>query len=59
MDHIQAAKNTLKSPDILASFIADANAECESLIKILESAQHLEEVTTRVEDKIISQRREA
>jgi aspartate kinase len=30
------------------------NAECESLVKILESAQHLEEVTNRAEDKIIS-----
>jgi aspartate kinase len=54
LDHIQAAKDTIKSPEILASFTADVNAECETLVKILESAQHLEEVTNRAEDKIVS-----
>lgn len=39
---------------MLAAFIEDVHAECESLTKILESAQHLEEVTSRVEDKIVS-----
>lgn len=42
------------NPDILAAFIEDVSAECESLTKILESAQHLEEVTSRAEDKIVS-----
>jgi aspartate kinase len=51
-DHIQAAEDTL-SADSLATFTDAVNAECESLTKILESAQHLEEVTSRVEDKII------
>lgn len=45
VDHIQAAKDTLKNADVLAQFTADVNAECESLVKILESAQHLEEVS--------------
>ncbi|CAI6333487.1 unnamed protein product [Periconia digitata] len=54
LDHIQAAKDILKKDDILAAFTADVNAECESLVKILESAQHLEEVTSRAENKIIS-----
>jgi aspartate kinase len=40
--------------DILATFTEEVNAECKSLIKILESAQHLEEVTNRAEDKIIA-----
>jgi aspartate kinase len=53
-DHIQAGKDILKSPEILAQYTEGVNAECESLIKILESAQHLEEVTSRAEDKIIS-----
>lgn len=53
-DHVQAAKDTLQNPDILASFTEEVNAECESLTKILESAQHLEEVTNRAEDKIIA-----
>jgi aspartate kinase len=53
-DHVQAGKDTLQNPDILASFTEEVNAECESLTKILESAQHLEEVTNRAEDKIIA-----
>ena len=54
VDHIQAAKDTLKDAGILAKFEEEVNAECEGLIKILESAQHLEEVTSRAEDKIVS-----
>ncbi|KAF2715335.1 aspartate kinase [Pleomassaria siparia CBS 279.74] len=54
LDHIQAAKHTIKNAEILEGFTRDVNAECETLTKILESAQHLEEVTTRVEDKIVS-----
>jgi aspartate kinase len=38
----------------LERFTQDVVAECESLTKILESAQHLEEVTSRAEDKIVS-----
>lgn len=53
-DHVQAGQDTLKNPEVLAAFVQDVNAECESLTKILESAQHLEEVTSRAEDKIIS-----
>ncbi|KAH8733163.1 Aspartate/glutamate/uridylate kinase [Phaeosphaeriaceae sp. PMI808] len=53
-DHIQAAVDTFQNADILAAFTEEVNAECESLTKILESAQHLEEVTSRAEDKIIS-----
>ncbi|KAF2026631.1 aspartate kinase [Setomelanomma holmii] len=54
IDHIQAAKDTIQSAEILAAFTDEVNAECESLTKILESAQHLEEVTSRAEDKIVS-----
>ncbi|KAF2181741.1 aspartate kinase [Zopfia rhizophila CBS 207.26] len=54
LDHIQAAKDILKSAQILAKFTEDVDAECDSLTKILESAQHLEEVTSRAEDKIVS-----
>jgi aspartate kinase len=53
-DHIQAAKDTLRNADILATFTEEVNAECKSLIKILESARHLEEITNRAEDKIIA-----
>ncbi|KAF2474168.1 aspartate kinase [Lindgomyces ingoldianus] len=54
LDHIKCAKDTIRSSQILAAYTEDVNAECESLTKILESAQHLEEVTSRAEDKIVS-----
>ncbi|KAK3076113.1 hypothetical protein LTS18_013882, partial [Coniosporium uncinatum] len=53
-DHIQAAKDTIKNAEILEQFTQDVHAECEKLTRILESAQHLEEVTEKVKDKIIS-----
>lgn len=54
LDHIQAAKDTVTSAEILDKYTQDVNAEMDSLTKILESAQHLEEVTSRAEDKIVS-----
>ncbi|OCK85467.1 aspartate kinase [Lepidopterella palustris CBS 459.81] len=54
LDHLQAGTDTIKAAEILIAYTEDVNAECDSLTKILESAQHLEEVTKRVEDKIIS-----
>lgn len=53
-DHIQAAKDTITSPEILAAYTESVNVEMDSLTKILESAQHLEEVSNRAEDKIVS-----
>lgn len=53
-DHVQAAKDTIRSAGIIEQFAQDVDAQCDSLLKILESAQHLEEVSTRAEDKIIS-----
>jgi len=38
----------------LEKFTQDVQAECDKLTRILESAQHLEEVTEKVKDKIIS-----
>ncbi|KAF2261168.1 aspartate kinase [Lojkania enalia] len=54
LDHIQAGKDILKSAELLAKYTEDVNFECEGLVKILESAQHLEEVTSRAEGKIVS-----
>jgi aspartate kinase len=54
VDHIQHARDTLKNAEVLARFEEEVNAECESLVKILESAQHLEEVTSRAENKVVS-----
>ncbi|KAF2811267.1 aspartate kinase [Mytilinidion resinicola] len=53
-DHVQAAKETIKSPEILLAFTEDVGEECENLSKLLESAQVMEEVTTRAEDMIVS-----
>jgi aspartate kinase len=53
-DHIGAAQQTIKSPELLASYTDQVKAECKNLAKILESAQHLEEVSRGVENKIIS-----
>jgi aspartate kinase len=52
-DHIEAAKNTIKNPEIVAQYSLEVQAECNDLVKILESAQHLEEVSSRSENRII------
>ncbi|TLD30260.1 aspartate kinase [Venturia nashicola] len=53
-DHIQAARDTIKNLDLLDAFIEQVKAECRSLTKILDSALHLEEVSKKAENKIIS-----
>lgn len=53
-DHIQAARETIKNPDLLDAFIEQVKAECRSLTKILDSALYLEEVSKKAENKIIS-----
>lgn len=53
-DHILAAKETIKSGDLREWFISKVKIECDSLMKILQSAQHLEEVSIKAIEKIIS-----
>ncbi|KAE9993211.1 hypothetical protein EG327_006012 [Venturia inaequalis] len=53
-EHIQAARETIKNLDLLDTFIEQVKAECRSLTKILDSALHLEEVSKKAENKIIS-----
>jgi aspartate kinase len=53
-DHIEAAKDVIKDPNIIAQYTHEVQAECDDLVKILDSAQHLEEVSSRSENKIIS-----
>jgi aspartate kinase len=53
-DHHAAGKAVLKDSAILEQYYKDVDAECDSLIRILESAQHLEEVSIRAEDKIVA-----
>ncbi|KAB8349566.1 hypothetical protein FH972_023589 [Carpinus fangiana] len=53
-DHKACAKATIENADIVADLSARIDEECDNLVKILTSAQHLEEVSARVEDKILS-----
>ncbi|KAG8629762.1 hypothetical protein KVT40_001381 [Elsinoe batatas] len=53
-DHLNAGKDTIKDAAILERYNAGVTEECDGLVKILESAQHLGEVSTRTEDKIIA-----
>lgn len=54
-DHIGAAKESIGNIQIVNALERDIKDECEELIKVLESAQHLEEVSSRAENKIISE----
>lgn len=54
-DHIGAAKESIGNMDIVDALEKSIKQECEELIKVLESAQHLEEVSSRAENKIISE----
>ena len=53
-DHLTAGGEAIDKPDILQSYETSVNNECDSLVKILEAAQHLGEVSSRTEDKIIA-----
>ena len=52
-EHVLAANRTIQSPEILAKFTKEVNADCEDLVKILDSAQHVGEMSSRAEDKIM------
>ncbi|KAI9714777.1 MAG: Aspartokinase [Bogoriella megaspora] len=59
-DHMKAGKDVIKSLDIADQYAAAVNAECDSLLKILDSAQHLEGVSSGgiislIEDSIVSE----
>lgn len=53
-DHIAAGQAVLKPSDNLDRYCAAVTEECDSLVRILESAQHLSEVSLRTEDKIVA-----
>jgi aspartate kinase len=53
-DHVRHGKETIQSKEIMAELEQDINMECENLIKVLESAQYLEQVEWRAQDRIIS-----
>lgn len=53
-DHIAAAKAVIRSEDLFQALSAAITAECKDLLRVLQSAQHLGEVSPSTEDKIVS-----
>jgi len=53
-DHIHAAEVTVKDSVIVGHLKNDIDAECDGLVRLLESARHLAEVSHATRDKIIS-----
>jgi aspartate kinase len=53
-DHIQAGKHDIMNVEVLERYIEEVTAECYQLLKILESAQFLKDVTPQTMDMIMS-----
>lgn len=53
-EHIEAANNYLSSEDARAALAQEITDECQQVIKLLEAAQTLGEVSTRSIDRVIS-----
>ncbi|KAJ5722899.1 hypothetical protein N7488_000934 [Penicillium malachiteum] len=53
-EHVQVAQEQLKSVDLKEQVVADINAECERVLKVLEAAQTLGEISSRCVDKVMS-----
>lgn len=53
-DHVRAAGDSIMSKDITNALAKEIRDECEELIKVLQSAQYLGEVSYRVENMIMS-----
>lgn len=54
VEHIQVANEQLRSDELKAQLSTRVNAECERVIRILEAAQTLGEISARCVDKVIS-----
>ncbi|KAJ6010513.1 hypothetical protein N7451_001925 [Penicillium sp. IBT 35674x] len=54
LEHVQVAQEQLKSVDLKEQIIADLNGECERVLKVLEAAQTLGEISARCVDKVMS-----
>ena len=54
LEHIQVAEGELKSPQLRDQLVTDINGECERVLKVLEAAQTLGEISARCVDKVIS-----
>lgn len=54
LEHVQVAQEQLRSVDLKDQVVADINGECERVLKVLEAAQTLGEISARCVDKVIS-----
>lgn len=54
MEHVHAAREHLHSVDLRDQVVAEINGECERVLKVLQAAQTLGEISARCVDKVIS-----
>lgn len=54
LEHIQVAEEQVKSSFLKDQLITDINSECERVLKVLEAAQTLGEISAKCVDKVIS-----
>ena len=54
LEHAQVAEEQIKGPEIKTNTIAEINGECERVLKFLEAAQTLGEISPRCVDKVMS-----
>ncbi|KAL9102776.1 MAG: hypothetical protein Q9163_002094 [Psora crenata] len=52
-DHLQAAASSIQSSQLCEEYGEMVKAECQSLVEVLESVQHIGEVSLKAENKII------
>ena len=53
-DHVKSAQQHILSPDILTQLEKEITDECEQIVRVLEAAQTLGEISSRSVDKIMS-----
>lgn len=54
LEHVLVAQEQLQSPDLRDQVIVDITGECERVLKVLDAAQTLGEISARCVDKVIS-----
>ncbi|KAK4543079.1 hypothetical protein LTR36_005856 [Oleoguttula mirabilis] len=54
LDHIDAGKSCITSDGILEKYIGEVDAVCDALVKVLESAYHLKQMTNQTKDMVMS-----
>lgn len=54
LEHAQVAEEQIKDPEIKSNTITEINGECERVLKFLEAAQTLGEISPRCVDKVMS-----